>query len=68
MKDPMDEWPEFLRLVRRRLDIGREEYGDRSFSADPKELLDELQAEAMDLAGWGYILWHRLEAMRERLK
>lgn len=68
MSDPLSDWPEFLRSVRRRLDMGREEYGDHSFSEDPETLIAELQAECMDLAGWGYVLWHRLERMRKALQ
>jgi len=67
-RDPLSEWPEFLRLVRRRLEIGRQEYGDASFGEDPEQLLAELQAECMDLAGWGYVLWHRLERARRQLQ
>ncbi len=50
-----------------RLEQGRHVYEDRSFSADPAELLAELQQEALDLAGWGFVLWSRLEAMRAAL-
>ena len=53
--------------MRARLDRGREAYGDASFMRAPEELLGELAAEAMDLAGWGFILWHRIQQVLGRL-
>ena len=32
------------------------------------ERLGELQEEALDLAGWGFVLWHRIQAMRATLR
>lgn len=46
-----------------RLEAGAEAYEDRSFSKDPVELVRELQQEALDLAGWGFVLWSRLRAL-----
>ena len=66
-RNPLAEWPDYARAVRDRLEQGRIEYQDRSFSRDSAELLEELQQEALDLAGWGFVLWHRLEQMREAL-
>lgn len=65
--DPLNAWPTFAQAVRARLEAGRAAYGDRSFSADPAALLAELQQEALDLAGWGYVLFQRLEAMQAAL-
>jgi hypothetical protein len=64
--DPLATWPTFAAAVRERLERGRATYGDASFARPPTELLDELAAEALDLAGWGFILWARLQALRER--
>ena len=63
--DPLEAFGGFVSAVRSRLEAGRRAYGDRSFSAPPVRLLEELQAEALDLAGWGFVLWVRLEAMRK---
>jgi hypothetical protein len=65
--DTLDRWPAFMRAVRKRLEAGRREYGAESFARDPAELLGELEEEALDLAGWGFVLWHRIESMQERL-
>lgn len=68
-KGPPDlAWPLFASCVAARLEAGRREYGDRSFSRDPRELVAELQDEALDLAGWGFVLWCRLQRMREALE
>lgn len=66
--DSLDCVDKFFSHVRTRLLAGRRAYGDRSFSADPKMLIDELQQEVLDLAGWGYVLFRRLEAMRVALR
>jgi hypothetical protein len=66
--DPLTAWPAFAAEVRARLEQGRAAYGDRSFSADPDELLRELQQEALDLAGWGFVLYRRIEGMRRELE
>ena len=65
--DPLNAWPAFAESVRKRLEAGRATYGDKSFSRPPAELLGELQQEALDLAGWGFVLWARIEAMRSLL-
>jgi hypothetical protein len=62
--DPLAVWPAFAEAVRARLEAGRAAYGDKSFERPPAELVGELQQEALDLAGWGFVLWCRLEAMR----
>jgi hypothetical protein len=64
MSDPLDQFDAFVLDVRARLEAGAKQYGDASFSRPPIELISELQQEALDLAGWGFVLWCRLEAMR----
>ncbi len=68
MSDPLNAWPAFASRVRERLEAGREAYGDRSFHAEPDVLLGELQQEALDLAGWGFVLFERIERAREALR
>ena len=57
---------DFVARVRARLELGRVAYGDRSFDRPEDELLGELQQEALDLAGWGWVLWTRIERLRAR--
>lgn len=61
------DYQQFLSDLAAKLDRGAKEYGEVSFSRDPLELIEELKAECLDLAGWGYILWHRLEKMKETI-
>jgi hypothetical protein len=65
--DPLNRWPSFVGAVHRRLEAGRSIYGDRSFANDPAKLLAEVQAELLDVAGWAFVLWVRLERIREAL-
>lgn len=67
-RDPLAEWPVFAQRVRDRLEKGRHEYHDQSFSKHPMELLGEIQAELLDVCGWSFVLWHRVESLREALK
>jgi hypothetical protein len=57
-----DNWPEFSGQLRGRLRKGYEEYGDESFARSPEELICELQAEALDYAGWGLVFWVRMKS------
>lgn len=59
---------EFFAALRARLKAGQAAYGDRSFSRDHSELLGELEQEALDLAGWGYVLWCRVQRARVAAK
>ena len=68
VSDPLALLPAFEFAVRARLDAGRVAYGDKSFSADPKLLMQELQQECLDISGWGFVLWSRLEAMRVAIR
>lgn len=66
---PLDEhWGEFARALHRRLEAGQREYGDDSFARPAEELLGELQQEALDLAGWGFVLWTRLQRLSRRVE
>ena len=57
----------FVTRLRARLAAGAREYGDRSFTRPAADLVDELQQEVEDIAGWGLILWIRLERLRGRV-
>lgn len=65
MTRPLDRFPEFAEHVLARLRTGEHEYHDRSFSCAPPELIGELEQEALDLAGWGFVLWCRLRRLRQ---
>ena len=59
---------EFFAALRERLKQGQVAYGDRSFSREPAELLGELEQEALDLAGWSYVLFCRIRRAKEAIE
>jgi len=44
---------------------GQREYGDASFSRPLPDLQREISEELLDVANWAYIMWCRVDAMRE---
>ncbi len=66
--DPLLARDAFFSKVSERLEAGRETYGDRSFGRSCPSTLAELEQEALDLAGWGFVLWYRLRRMRQGLE
>ena len=67
-RDPLCLWIDFGAAMRQRLEQGRKTYGDRSFQRPPAELLAEIQEELLDIAGWGFIAWTRLEELKNSLQ
>ena len=57
----------FFDAVTGRLALGRERYGDRSFSLPVERLLQEVEEELLDQAAWAFIAWRRLRAARGAL-
>jgi hypothetical protein len=58
---------EFFARIRGRMEKGNDSYQDRSFSADLIKLANEVQEEVLDIAGWGFILWRRIENTKDQL-
>ena len=54
----------FVGRLRVSLEAGAKTYGNASFTRRAAGLVDEVQQELGDIAGWGLILWLRLERMR----
>jgi len=54
----------FLSMVRARLEQGRREYGDRSFSRAPTELIGEIEEELLDVVGWSAVLFAKVQRLR----
>jgi len=61
------KWPMYQCLVRDRLIMGADAYGDTSFLRPPSELLSEIAEELMDVTGWAFILWTRIQEMQQML-
>lgn len=58
----------FVGRLMSRLVQGSHDYGDRSFTRPFPEILDEWQDECVDIVGWGYVTWVRIENMREEMR
>ena len=58
----------FIKELDKRMEAGHREYGDKSFSRDPLELLGEVREELFDVCGWTLILLVRLEELKKQLK
>lgn len=56
-------FPTFAAQVRLRLDTGRRQYGDESFTRPIPELLEELSQELLDQAGWAFVGWVRVQKL-----
>ena len=49
----------FIQHLDQRLKKGYHEYGDKSFDRSSNSLLNEIQEELVDVAGWAEILYSR---------
>src|SRR3990172_2645641 len=61
---PLVSFPSFCAAIAGRLEQGRKEYGDRSFLRPVGDLLGEIEQELFDVAGWAFVLWVRVRALR----
>ncbi|MCX8012935.1 MAG: hypothetical protein N3A02_01425 [Rectinema sp.] len=61
-------FPEFCDRIRERLIAGATEYGDASFSRKSDELLEEIQQELLDVCGWAWILYERLDVIKKQIE
>ena len=61
------QWPEFVADVKARLEQGARDYGDKSFTKSPSALIGEIKQELLDVCGWGFILWDRLDRAERAL-
>lgn len=60
----MKPWTKYFEELEKRIERGAIEYGDKSFDKSTEKLLGEIQEEILDIAGWSYILWEKLERMK----
>jgi hypothetical protein len=61
-------WPLFSSDVRDKLVLGADLYGDGSFSFPIDQLLKEISEELIDISGWSFILWTRIQNLRQELR
>ena len=58
---------EFVRKFLQRLEQGAKDHPD-SLDRPPEELLKEVEDEMIDIPGWSYILWLRLQKTKAKLE
>ena len=63
----LEDFPEFLDVLNTRLEKGRQEYGDSSFTRPSDELAREIEEELIDVVGWAFFLWLRIRNIRKTL-
>lgn len=61
-------WPVFTEAVLERLDMGARQYGDKSLDLDSTRLLVEIEQEMLDVMGWGFLLFSRIQLLKEKLE
>jgi hypothetical protein len=62
------EFAEFVSDLASRLDVGGAEYQGKSFQKTPNELVDEIRAELIDVAGWAFILLTRINRLKAKVE
>jgi hypothetical protein len=58
----------FVSDLRDRLEAGARTYGGISFQRPIAELVGEVMAEAVDICGWSFLAWVRLDRLRRAVE
>jgi hypothetical protein len=61
------DWWDFTAAVRSRIEGAAPEYGDDSFYLPSGRLAREIELELLDIPGWSFILWKRVQALKRKL-
>jgi hypothetical protein len=64
---PRDEFEKFVALLEKKLDVGAQQYGDASFSKHGVKIIDDVMEELMDVCGWSFVLYVKVNRLKERL-
>jgi len=60
-------WPTFAAATLKKMEAGALEYGDVSFDVSSGKLAAEIEQELLDVVGWGFILWNRIQNLKAKL-
>lgn len=60
-------FPEYCSKIASRLRAGADTYGDESFGKGYLQLLEEIESEILDISGWSFVLWVRLQDIKRKL-
>ncbi len=61
------DYPEYSQQLLDRLKAGAKQYGDVSYERAAGDLVEEIQQELLDVSGWAFILWTRLEELKRKV-
>lgn len=61
------EFAEFVLRLHDKCERGAKTYGEASFDKPLPRTLDELLDELLDLSGWSWVMFVRIEALKEAL-
>lgn len=59
---------EFATSVEQRLEAGKPTYGDASFQKPLTEIVEEIREELLDVCGWAFILYDRLNLIEQNIR
>ena len=62
-----DDYTVYFNKLQQRLEVGAKEYGNDSFKKSQVKLMEEIQEEILDIAGWSYVLWQKLENLKKKV-
>lgn len=66
--DERKDRDDFIMQLATRLDMGAQEYGNKSFERSFSNIADEILQEYLDIAGWAYVMWAKTRARLEELE
>ena len=55
--EALKQYSAYTEAIHKRLEVGKQVYGDSSFESPLQQLLTEIQEELMDVSGWSFILF-----------
>ncbi len=58
------EFEDYATAILARLAKGHVQYGDKSYERSINELAGEIQQELLDVAGWAFIMYRKLERLK----
>jgi len=61
------ELAQFITRLSKRIEKGEDEYGDTSFDLPMDNILCEIEDELLDICGWTFVLFVRLEKLRKNV-
>lgn len=61
------QWEQYVELVRCRMLAAEADYQGRGFDLPSEATIEEIEQELLDVFGWGFLLWRRMQAAKRAL-